>query len=297
MRKSLNTQNIAAVSRLFASSLLQELAAKGRSAMFSRLVKESTLAELLSEQCSVRDVYDTAFKVLKKEEYRNEYSYKAAITQKVLLGIHNLNSAAMLTEFRVGKCKADIAILNGTSTVYEIKSERDSLSRLQAQVDEYKKFFARVNVIVGHNHLDSVSRILSEDVGIMVLNKRFRMTTIREADDDFERVDPIVIFESLRTSESVKVLESLGIEAPVVPNTQMHAALKEIFTMLSPKDVHSSMIQVLKATRSLKPLSDLISKTPSSLHTAILTTHIRRMDHAKLINAIDTPITEALKWT
>lgn len=297
MFNSLDTQHIAAVSRLFASSVLQELAVKGRSGLFSRLAKESSLADFLDKSASVRDVYESAFKILKKEKFRNEYSYKAAITQKVLLGVHNLNSAAMLTEFRVGKCKADVAILNGTSTVYEIKSERDSLIRLMSQVDEYRKFFARVNVVVGQNHLDAVQNLLPEDVGIMVLNQRFKISTIREAEENVERVEPLVVFESIRINESVKILQLLGIDVPDVPNTQMYGALKSMFSVLSSTDVHSSMITVLKSTRSLKPLSDLIAKTPSALHTAILTTPIRRMDHARLVNAIDTPITEALKWT
>lgn len=297
MFSSLNTQHIAAVSRLFASSVLQELAVKGRSGQFSRLAKESSLADFLSKSASVRDVYESAFKILKKEKFRNEYTYKTAITQKVLLGKHNLNSAAMLTEFRVGKCKADVAILNGTSTVYEIKSERDSLIRLTSQVDEYRKFFARVNVVVGQNHLVAVQNLLPEDVGVMLLNQRFKISTIREAKDNAERINPLVVFESIRINESVKILQLLGIDVPDVPNTQMYGALKNVFSTLGSRDVHNSMITVLKSTRSLKPLSDLIAKTPSSLHTAILTAPIRRMDHARLVNAIDTPITEALKWT
>lgn len=297
MFSSLNTQHIAAVSRLFASSVLQELAAKGRSGQFSRLAKESSLADFLDKSASVRDVYEFAFKILKKDKFRNEYAYKAAITQKVLLGVHNLNSAAMLTEFRVGKCKADVAILNGTSTVYEIKSERDSLIRLESQVDEYRRFFARVNVVVGQNHLVAVQNLLPEDVGIMVLNQRFKISTIREAKDNADKIEPLVVFESIRINESVKILQLLGIDVPDVPNTQMYGALKRVFSTLGSRDVHNSMIAVLKSSRSLKPLSDLIAKTPSALHTAILTAPIRRMDHARLVNAIDTPITEALKWT
>ncbi|MEE2025934.1 sce7726 family protein [Alkalimonas mucilaginosa] len=298
MIKSIDTQhNIAAVSRLFASSVVQELAAKGRSGLFSRLAKESSITDFLDSSASVRDVYELAFNLLKKQQFRNEYSYKAAITQKVLLGKHNLNSAAMLTEFRVGKCKADVVILNGTSTVYEIKSERDSLSRLISQVDEYRNFFACVNVIVGQNHLDAVQNLLPRDVGIMVLTNRFNISTIRETVEKIERVNPLVIFESIRTIEAEKILSLLGIEIPDVPNTQKYSALRRIFSTLSSSDAHTCMIKVLKETRSLKPLSDLVAKAPRALQAAILTTPIRRMDHAKLVNAFDTPITEALKWT
>ncbi|MEI9986083.1 MAG: sce7726 family protein [Aliidongia sp.] len=53
-----------------------------------------------------------------------------SVTQKILMGKHSLRTASMLNEFRAGSCKADLVILNGTATVYEIKSERDSLTRL-----------------------------------------------------------------------------------------------------------------------------------------------------------------------
>jgi hypothetical protein len=63
--------------------------------------------------------------VLKRSGLRDKYVYKAALTQRVLMGKHSLRTACMLSEFRVGDRKADITILNGTTTVYEIKSDRD----------------------------------------------------------------------------------------------------------------------------------------------------------------------------
>lgn len=45
------------------------------------------------------------------------------IANKILLGKHSLNTSHMLSEFRVGYNKADVVIINGTSSVYEIKSE------------------------------------------------------------------------------------------------------------------------------------------------------------------------------
>ena len=121
----------AAVSRLFASSIFRELATRGSSPAFARLARETCLFEVPAENGRVRDAFDTAFAALRVVGNRDEYIYKAALTHNVLLGTHSLKTASMLAEFRVGQCKADVAILNGTSTVYEIKSERDSLDRLE----------------------------------------------------------------------------------------------------------------------------------------------------------------------
>ena len=81
----------------------------------------------------------------------------------------------MLSEFRAGTCKADLVILNGTSTVYEIKSERDSLVRLSNQVKNYKRVFAMVNVITSEGFVKSVCTTVPDDVGVMCLSKRYHI--------------------------------------------------------------------------------------------------------------------------
>src|SRR5262245_59459635 len=125
---------LSAISRLFSSTVLREIARKGRSGTFSRLFKLAGLEEVCPSDAIVSYGYETAFKMLQRVGQRDEYIYRAALTHKVLLRTHSLKTASMLTEFRAGACKADVVILNGTATVYEIKSERDSLARLANQI-------------------------------------------------------------------------------------------------------------------------------------------------------------------
>ena len=107
--------------------------------------------------------------MLRKAGQRDEYVYRAALTHNILLGRHSLNTASLLTEFRAGSCKADLAILNGTATVYEVKSERDSLTRLENQLLNYRKVFAKVYVIVAEQFLQQVIDKTTADIGIMSL--------------------------------------------------------------------------------------------------------------------------------
>src|SRR6266568_1535168 len=118
---NLATDQLAAISRLFSSSVVHEMARKGRSPLFARLVSQSQLLGSISLSERVYTLFDAAFSLLKREGYRHEYIYKAALTHKILLGKHSLQTASMINEFRVGDCKADVAILNGTATVYEVK--------------------------------------------------------------------------------------------------------------------------------------------------------------------------------
>lgn len=234
---------------------------------------------------------------MKRTDCRHEYIYRAALTHKVLLGKHSLHTASMLNEFRVRDCKADVAILNGTATVYEIKSERDSLSRLEKQVEAYRDFFAKVYVIAGENHIDSVKSLVPRDVGILALSKRHHISPIREAKDKPERTSPVTIFESIRIEEAKKLLLLLGVAVPSVPNTEMHLALRDRFEKLKPRDTHKAMVSVLKKTRNLLPLSELVDSLPISLSSAALSVPMRRTDHDRLLEAVKTPMKIAMQWS
>ena len=127
---AVGASQLSATTRLFSPGVFREMAKKGRSPLFTRLLGLSKVRDLCAADATVGHAFESAFGVLKTIGLRDEYVYRAALTNKVLMGTHSLNTACMLTEFRVGACKADLVILNGTATVYEIKSERDSLSRL-----------------------------------------------------------------------------------------------------------------------------------------------------------------------
>jgi len=272
------------------------MAKKGRSPLFARLLQQVGSASYSNRASTVGDVFDRAFDVLQIAGRRDEYIYRAAVTKKILLGKHSLRTASMLNEFRAGSCKADLVILNGTATVYEIKSERDSLSRLANQIDNYKRVFATVNVIVGESHVESVQQVVPDDVGILCLSRRYRITMVRDAADRPERICPETVFASLRSAEAAAILKALGVDVPVVPNTQLYGAMRELFTHVEPVALHREFVRTLKRTRNLAPLSDLVDQLPVSLHAAALSIPVRRADHDRIVDAVRTPIGAAMAW-
>ncbi len=272
------------------------MARRGESPLFARLVNESTLLETFPRHEPVGTVFEAAFSLLRREGYRHEYIYKAALTHKILLGKHSLRTASMLNEFRVGDCKADVAILNGTSTVYEVKSERDSLIRLERQVTAYAKVFAQVYVIAAEDHVNGVKSSVPGDVGIMVLNGRHHISTLREAVDRADSTSPAAIFDSVRTEEARMILLAQGVSVPVVPNTVLNSVLRELFIKLGAREAHDGMVRVLKKTRNLLPLSALVDQLPHSLQAAALSIPLRKLDHTRLIAAVNTRLEDAMDW-
>ena len=85
-----------AYSRLFSSSVFREMASKGKSALFARLINQSLIPNGFGTEAKVGEVFDAAFERLRVVNCRDEYIYKAALTHKVLLGKHSLRTASML---------------------------------------------------------------------------------------------------------------------------------------------------------------------------------------------------------
>lgn len=292
-----NATQLSAIARLFSSGVFREMAKKGRSSLFRRLISMTDIGALCPADATVGHAFDSAFAILKRNGCRDEYVYRAALTQRVLLGKHSLNTACMLTEFRAGTCKADLAILNGTATVYEIKSERDSLARLENQVENYKRVFAKVFVIASKDHVGSIFKTVPTDVGVLELTARHQISTKREAEDRPDRICPVTVFESLRTAEAEAILVQLGVKVPDVPNTLRRGAMRERFENLNPTAVHMAMVETLKRTRDLAPLRELVERLPQSLHAAALSINIRKSDHDRIVEAASTPLTTAMAWS
>lgn len=294
--KTMESSQLAATARLFSPVILQELAKQGKSRTFARLLSESSLTDVISTYQPISELFESAFTLLTKKDFRYEYAYRAAVTHKVLLGIHSLNTASMLSEFRVGASKADLVILNGTSTVYEIKSERDNLDRLSAQLASYFKVFSRVNIIASESHVEALLGKIPHYVGIVLLSNRLKISTVREAQNRLDDICPLTILESLQRGEAFEILRAFDLPIPAVPNTRLHAELGKIFAKLPAHDLHECMIHVLKETRSLLPLSELAGALPKSLKPLAFSTSLRQQDHNRLIQSLTTPISEALTW-
>jgi hypothetical protein len=56
-----------------------------------------------------------------------------------------------------GASRVDIAVVNGLLHGIEIKSDKDTLERLDRQADAYNRVFDKVTIVCGPKHIDSVT--------------------------------------------------------------------------------------------------------------------------------------------
>lgn len=107
--------------------------------------------------------------------------------------------------FQFGERRADLALLDdGHLTAFEIKSARDTISKLSYQIESYKKFFDFCFVVCEASNLAEVRSTISRDVGIL-LAESGGITHIRQS-KQFKRHDKRVLSSAL----SVQKLSALS---------------------------------------------------------------------------------------
>lgn len=270
------------LSKIFNSGVLADIAEGDLSYIFKVLNKffPEEDAEL-----SLKEFYEKTYQILLKQ-YPNEYIYKNLIANKILLGRHSLNTATMLSEFRVGTNKADCVILNGKSTCYEIKTDYDSLVRLDDQLDAYTQIFDDVYVVCSQKHVKSVLDKTKSSIGVIFLSEKMTFQEIRKARHN-EIKNKKLLLQSLRKNEYVELVQNLTGKVLEAPNTQLFdLCLEKLESNKNEKKINKLFIEILKKSR--KNNEHFITHMPNSLVNAIISYKFNKVQMHTLIDCFAT---------
>jgi len=290
------SSHLAVLSRMFSPSVFRSLGTTGRSPLLARLLADAEFSAP-SSLPTVEDALRRAFNVLMSTGNRDDYVYRSALIQKLFIARHSFRTATPLLEARTGSSRADVVILNGTSTAYEIKSERDSMARIHNQLLDYRQVWATVNVVTSVRQAREVQKIVPGDVGVIVLTDRFTLHVEKEATTSPERTSPLMLLDALRVHEAHAVLERMGIKEPTLPNTLVRAYLRAEFARLDPSATHDTAVKVLKASRSLAKSEASVQRLPLYLRAGGISQHFNNASYARLQSALATPLPQALTWS
>lgn len=259
-----------------------------------RIFRHSGLPNGVKGPLRLREWFDRAYAKLLKD-YRSQYVYKNAIANQLLLRRHSMREAALLTEFNAGVSKADAVLINGTSTVYEIKSEFDSTQRLESQLRSYGQIFDRIYVCTHASQLKHIEPLLPQHVGLIILSGRYSLEEVRQARSNKLRVVPEMIFHSLRRAEYCSIVRKrFGALPPSAP-AEISLACHALFSTLAPEVAHDDMVEVLRArqgaTRS--GLEGFIKGLPASLRAAALYADLNARHQDALTRLLDKRVSFA----
>lgn len=135
--------------------------------------------------------------------------------KKKLRHYHECPNTLVIDELGVahGKNRADIAVLNGTIHGFEIKSSKDTLSRLPEQINEYSRCFEKVSIIAAPNHIERLKLMLPSWCGLILATKGAKgaitFKTIRRAQKN-PKIEIYAMAHFLWRKEIIEILTQLG---------------------------------------------------------------------------------------
>lgn len=119
--------------------------------------------------------------------------------------IHHQDEVTIF-EMRIENSRLDVGRINGLSYAYEIKTELDTLAKLEKQVSDYTQVFEYVTVIIHPKHLKKAKKILPDYCGIDLIK------TIDGSGYSFETERKATISPVLNSEMQINTLTSKDLE-------------------------------------------------------------------------------------
>lgn len=225
-----------------------------------------------------------------RQTYRNQYYYKNTILNKLLLGVHSINTTTALTEIPISTSKADFVLINGKAVVYEIKTELDNLDRLDGQIQNYYKAFDHVCVVT----CDEYAKVLLDkfrdtSIGIYVLSKKETIKRLKEPVKYTSKLNANEIFKILNKSEYEKIIKSYYGELPKVTQVKFWNTCRSLFNNIPLSCSYKMFLKILKERNKVSN-KKMFNDVPYELKALVYFSQYQESDYSKLKNFLSLEI-------
>lgn len=192
----------------------------------------------------------------------NDAEIRQNFHRKILRRQHKRNDTLVIDELGLqhGKCRADIAVVNGHLVGYEIKSNSDSLRRLREQVKAYSAVFDKAFIVVGDRHIDKIQDSVPRSWGVIISSRgpkgAINFNTIRRAQMN-RNVDPISVARLLWRNEAIEILHQKKLPPRVLrqPRAVLYKHLAELLNICELRKAVREYLQKRRNWRCLEPPS------------------------------------------
>ncbi|WP_435357381.1 sce7726 family protein [Emticicia sp. SJ17W-69] len=224
------------------------------------------------------------------ESYCNEYIYKNTILQKKLLEKYGFASTTLLSEFRIGKSIADLVLLNGEVKVFEIKTDLDSLKRLDSQLSDYQQFADKVYIVTNQKFIAQLLHLYSgSNFGIIEFDGK-GLIERKEAQKSTNAFSYETIFKLLRKDEYLKIVKLMHNFIPDVPNTLIFRECLKLVKEKTIVEFQKFVVQELKKRKIDEPEYLKNPKTPYELGFICYSLNLSEVQYHSLYELLDTTI-------
>jgi hypothetical protein len=286
------TEKYRLLARMFTRPVLSRIAATGEwERGLGFLFRERVLRH--GPPRPVAELFESAWRLL-RAYYRNEYVYKAEIANRIVFGMHSPRTTALHVELPVARSIVDVAIFNGTSTAYEVKTEFDSARRLQTQTADYLKVFDKVFVVANPSNAAAYVSVVHERVGVLALDMRGSLSVAKQAVSNKNEVSVATVFRCLRRAEYVELIEGV-LQAPLsYPNGIIARKCEEHFRKLESEQAHQFFVDVMRRRQTDPQTVAFVSRLPPSLRALGYATPLSGRQRAVAISVLGQEVGVAI---
>ncbi len=150
-----------------------------------------------------------------------------------------------------GNARIDVAVLNGKVHGYEIKSDMDTLERVESQLSVYTKIFDYLTFVVGEKHIVNIEEKIPDWCGISMVFKNgkdeIKLRQIRRAKRN-KNVDPYSLVQLLWKNEAIALLRKFG-NLRGIQSKPRKVLWERLATDVSAKQLSSYVRETLKSRK------------------------------------------------
>jgi hypothetical protein len=193
------------------------------------------------------NILKKTYKIL-EEYYPNEYVLKNEFLNKWLKDELGNSNSIIFNEFRIGKAIADLAMFNGTSKVFEIKTVLDKEYRLSNQIKEYKRIFNEVYIIIPKIHLAKYNG-LDNTIGIIIYDSISKNFHLEKTSDINNKIDIDVLTQVLHTNEYKKIVKDYFNIIPKMNSFNQFEICKNLIKEIPNDELNNLFIEIMKTRK------------------------------------------------
>lgn len=166
----------------------------------------------------------------------------------------------------------------------EIKSQCDSLERLQSQLPDYYKVFRKVSLVTGEKlYTKAIAMTKKSNLGLYLINKKGEVIQEKEAKLCNDKLEPSECFKFLRQKEYLNVLKKYFNYSYSTFNPILHyQECKSLFCSLD-KIIVSLEIEEALSMRTNNNLQYL-SKVPFELRSLFYFSNLTKIEKSRIID-------------
>jgi hypothetical protein len=144
-----------------------------------------------------------------------DWEIRRLLREKVFTKIQEDDpSSCFVEEMEIcrGDARVDIAVINGSLSGYEIKSQLDDLRRLPNQISVYSRVLDSVSVVVAPDHLTEIEKQIPRWWGILTLSEVDESFSASREPSQNPCVDAFSVATLLWRDEALAILSSHGLD-------------------------------------------------------------------------------------